>query len=456
MAAIAGFYQKINEVLTNGNPENYTGLANPPAEAKGKKTTQQGKGNGEEKVVKLITDFSKKRAGEIKDKVDRQGKEMEELDKKLKTIAKTKGQLEEKYKKLMQTKRSELVEEHRKLITQLKLNTLVEKIEVDTKKRLVVTTRLIKVKADKWLRAKELGVFQIRIDFSKSSFDQGIEILNITKRHDGGYDSPTINNTHPCWGNLKNDIDKEFKEKDYYELIVDLIDYISSPNIDAGYVKSWGDFFKHAKRQPDNYCFERYDQDEKGNKIGTMGEARLISISMSGVSTSPSVSTSTIQSTSDRLTSSSLEETFSSIGGGGGGGSYSVSNWLTSTLPPSNVRYDETRAELFDTFRGFGLTNFSSEHYLRLCMPEGERLIEEINLVVTRDHGEMYLARVGGQLDKVFLNRTDFETVSWEEFQRQMSGGSYRLRRILRARRIRSFITEAGTPALENNHETAF
>jgi len=177
---------------------------------------------------------------------------------------------------------------------------LIEKFETDMYQRVIITTKPILVKGLKWLLSKNAGVYQIRIDFNIDNWQQAIQILNITKNYQG-YDSPTISNAKPCWGNIGGDIENEFNTQDLYELVIDLIDYIRSPNTDAGFLSNHGDksggwdiFFKEAVKRPRNYSFEKHEEHEEDDDAettisayATWGEATP---SLAAIPTPPSIS----------------------------------------------------------------------------------------------------------------------------------------------------------------------
>lgn len=245
-----------------------------PALSPEKKTT---KNNKKIDVAEVVVQYSEERAKKLKEEIEEKKqtqqtveKIIQENQKKLRTLNDNTESLEEKYNSLTQTKRSELVDRYRKIVTLLKQHPMVGKFEVDIEKRIIITTKPIFVKVKYWRSSKEAGVYQIRIDFSKKDISQAIQILNITKRLDSNYDSPTIMSTKPCWGNIAEDIKKDFQTQDLYELVVDLIDYIGSPNVSYGYLSENGDnsrgwhiFMKKATTLPKGYCFEKYDQDSK-------------------------------------------------------------------------------------------------------------------------------------------------------------------------------------------------
>jgi len=230
-------------------------------------------------VATAIAHFAEQKAAQIKSKLEldklnlsTNKKIIEENQKKVKVIERNVINLEEKYNSMTQAKRSELVSKYRKIITLLKKSPDVEKFATDIDKRVLVTTKPLLVQKKGWLKPREIGKFQIRIDFSQAGAD-GVEILNLTQRY-GEYDSPTINNTRPCWGNIGSDITNEFQSQDLHELVLDLIDYIRSPHDSAGYLgdggnkhKGWEQFFKGAKKQPTDFSFFKYDQLEKSKNI---------------------------------------------------------------------------------------------------------------------------------------------------------------------------------------------
>ncbi len=238
-------------------------------------------------VAIAVAGFAREKAKQIKAKLTQKESETKNeeknlLDKQkhLRVLKSTKENLEDRYNILVQKKRSELVEHYRKIVTQLKLHPSIKKFDTDLYKRILITTNPLSVKQEKWKESREIGCFQIRVDFSESNYRNGIQILNITQRFQA-YDSPTISDTHCCWGNMGFDIENEFSSQDLYELIIDLIDYIQSPNDGAGYLgksgekTGWEVFLEGAKPQPSKYSFSKYDQNQKTKKIPEMMEEIL-------------------------------------------------------------------------------------------------------------------------------------------------------------------------------------
>lgn len=243
-----------------------------------KKTVTAKASSSDGAVAQAVAHFTGKKVESLKKKLDERSMRLKteeriisDKQKALATLKRTASSLEEKYKALAAKKRAELVKEYRQAITKLKLHPMVEKFEVDTNKRIIITTRPIKIQKPSWPQPREAGVYQIRIDFSQENYTQGVRILNITQRYQDSYDSPTINESKPCWGNIGLDIDAEFSSQDLYELIVDLIEYISSPNDNHGYLsspgatsedkKGWEQWLSNLKKQPKGFCFEKFTQE---------------------------------------------------------------------------------------------------------------------------------------------------------------------------------------------------
>src|SRR3990167_118698 len=228
-----------------------------------------------------IADFAQEKAENLKAKLSLEKltlqtnkKLIEDNKKKMRVMEDKVVNLEQKYNSLTQVKRSELVSKYRKIITLLKKSPEIEKFETDIDKRVIITTKPLFVQKTTWDKPREIGRFQIRIDFSKTEISGGgVQILNITQRYQS-YDNPTINNTSPCWGNIGPDITNEFQTQDLYELVLDLIDYIRSPNESSGFLGKngdktlgWEQFFEGATKQPENFSFYKYDQLQKSKNV---------------------------------------------------------------------------------------------------------------------------------------------------------------------------------------------
>jgi len=184
-------------------------------------------------VAQAIVHFAGEKAKTLKEKLQQKNQEVadtersiKEKTKRLRVIRSSTENLLDKLKEIEQSKRSELVAKYRKVVTQLKLNPYIEKFYTDRDMRIYFVTHPLPIKKESWPIPKIAGKYEIRIDFSKDSYSNGIQILNITQRANE-YDSPTILDTRPCWGNLCGDIENEFNSQDLYELVNDLIDYIN-------------------------------------------------------------------------------------------------------------------------------------------------------------------------------------------------------------------------------------
>lgn len=343
-------------------------------------------------------------------------------------LKKTKKNLQNVYNDLVLTKRSELVEKYRKDVTKLKQHPFVELFEVDIERRVVITTRPITIKQEGWTEEKIAGRYQIRIDFSKSSYEEAIRILNITQRH-GYYDSPTITNTDPCWGNTRDDLDKEFKEQNLFELVIDLIDYISSPLDHHGYSR-WDQFFAGAKPWPEGFSFEQHDQNEASKKVSG------ISVNENGAVT---YQPATI---SNRVTS--LNQIDSAMQWNGSvtsatyiGGTNTASGRLTlGAMHTQMDQYltadvgtyrafdrrvmDQYQYEVMENLKGLGFKENSAYHFMSLFTIEGVPLFQ-IELRYGEDYIEMIIVRtLNERVQRYFANHSDLEP---EHLSRLMEHG---------------------------------
>jgi hypothetical protein len=157
----------------------------------------------------------------------------------------------------------------------------IEGVTIDDVGRIIVMTKALSVQAEGWVAPKEIGKYHIRIDFSQGSIGEGVRVLNISFAANMHYDSPTISNTHCCWGNSRKDINRDFQTQNIEELVNDMIDYISSPHVQNGYLglngdksKGWGQFFADLKSRK-NYSWEVYNK-ENGDE-GVCEETETIS-----------------------------------------------------------------------------------------------------------------------------------------------------------------------------------
>ena len=274
-------------------------------------------------VAEVVVHFSEERVGDLKEKLDVRRSEVENAQKvvqnaqkNLRTLESVQENLQQKYDELTQASRAELVDKYRKIVTLLKQHPMVNKFAVDRKKRIVVTTNPIFIKKDDWPEAKEAGMYQIRIDFSASNIHDGINILNITRRF-SSYDSPTVNNTRPCWGGVfVKDVERDFSTQDLYELITDLIDYISSPNDSAGFTR-WEDFFEKNEELPKGYSFFKFDQEKK---LREMDDLTVRTDGLVTVAQGQARTIRQLQTDADLLRASIASELTAGVPAGAGGG----------------------------------------------------------------------------------------------------------------------------------------
>ncbi len=221
----------------------------------------------DKQAAQVLHSFLESKGKFLKERLDEKTKEktrlleeIKNLIKKQKTLDVSTGSLEKKYNEVIKNKKGEVLEDYRKIITKIKLLESVDSFNVDTKKRIIITTKNISIKKPDWRRSRDAGQYQIIIDFSKTSFRDGIRAINVTKFH-GSHDHPHLTDSEFCFGSeLGTDLEQEFKEQDLYEIVVDTIDLLSSPNDSHGYT-SWGFFMRFAKLRPKGYSFEKYEQE---------------------------------------------------------------------------------------------------------------------------------------------------------------------------------------------------
>lgn len=317
-------------------------------------------------------------------KLDR--KELENVKRVLDSHKRETSFLKKKYNYL-QTEKPQLVISYKKTIQELISKGGVDEVAIDSKKRIIITTKPLKVKKEKWHRAKTAGQYQIRIDFSKESFRDGIEILNITRffKH---YQSPTISGTKPCWGNIADDIDFEFKIQDIFQLVTDLIDYIKSPKDSAGFIHlpnnekdtGWEQFFKNAVKRKEGFSFKTYRlnkaQDAERNELGATEETLT---SDDGLVASGGSGSGSITNITHPIPIGTWITASSS------GTSLSTDNMLSYTQF-SRPRLSEYHQEVFRGLTNMGLTEDAAYHFLPSVAPEGAVYCRRIELTLIDDN----------------------------------------------------------------------
>lgn len=296
------------------------------------------------KVIDAVVDATDEKVKRLKEKIKRHDTQLQMEEKELKTRAQRintikvlKKNLESKSEILSKKTKPELKAHYQSIIDRLIKDALIQNFDTDMYQRVIITTKPILVKALKWLLPKDAGVYQIRIDFNIENWKDAIKILNTT-RHYNGYDSPTISNGRPCWGNIARDIENEFNTQDLYELVIDLIDYIRSPDTSAGYLSNNGDksggwdiFFKGFKDREKGYSFEKYED----NRETTLGGLETLVMGGGGGGITPSISVSPGISTSPSVTAGQMNDMYS----------YTLRE---STLQNTATQMAERQAQIFE------------------------------------------------------------------------------------------------------------
>jgi hypothetical protein len=167
---------------------------------------------------------------------------------------------------------NEIREEFLAQVQELRQLEGVQEVAIDSEGRIIITTTPLSVDKEGWNEPKVAGQYSIRIDFSQPTISRGIRVLNITQRF-ADYDSPTINNTGCCWGNIEKDVSRDFYTQNLLELVGDMMEYCVSPFESHGYIgqngdkhKGWEQFFEKATPQPANYTWEAYDRENPENE----------------------------------------------------------------------------------------------------------------------------------------------------------------------------------------------
>lgn len=405
-------------------------------------------------IAAIIAHYSNKRAKDVKKELQTQkaqlvlgNKELKKAQQHVEKIRSSNKYLESTYSKLS-LKKPRLVEAYKDVIGKLMKTNNVDEFAVDSHKRILVTTKPLKIKKLTWTRARTAGAYQIRIDLSKETFREGIEILNITKAYNE-YQSPTISGTECCWGNIATDIDFEFKTNDIYQLVLDLIDYIQSPIDNAGYIHmpgqgkdtGWEQFFSRAVKRPLGYCFRVHER-KRHTPNNTISD--YIRAVPDDTDSLPSMSwtsgTITMGGTSTAATAS---YTTSYINGG-----------LAQSyehLAIRRPRLTEWQDDVLRALVTLGFTEAAAYHYLPMVAPEGGLFCHELHLRM-REEGIAYMIvyrvdpdRERAEMDRMVrhgsydmtlqntigtstretyaVNRADFVQGRWEEIGR---GGSFR------------------------------
>ncbi len=147
-----------------------------------------------------------------------------------------------------------------KILREAYKNLLVAKVQLDSQKRVLITTKPITItKGDKKLK---VGKYQIQINFTQSFFSNAIRIMNI-ERTIGGYDHPHIHG-YVCWGTMARDLEKDYNNRDFLEIVTDCIDFVSSPfDTDSMISGGWQTLIDDGEKRKRSYL-------TKGEKVITI------------------------------------------------------------------------------------------------------------------------------------------------------------------------------------------
>lgn len=168
-------------------------------------------------------------------------------------------------------KRNTFLKQYRVEFMRVRKHELVDRLDILTGERLVVRTKMLYL-TSRWFRSKkEIGQYEIFLDCLRDE----VLMINITKNsHLGEYDGPCIKNTHPCFGNIYDDIFNELNKKQFSELVTDCIDFAMTPNVEDGYI-SWGGFFERAKLLPKGYSYKK--------RLTDLGETHFLTPILGGL-----------------------------------------------------------------------------------------------------------------------------------------------------------------------------
>ncbi len=247
----------------------------------------------EDKVSHIIAHASYTRLRDASDSLDKQENARRNLLKAIRDGVKKEKEIKGNIKELKKRKR-ELEQETPKQRKQRALINIhhvlsllhVKSIQIDERKRIVITTNPIDIKKDYWDKPRDSGSYQIIIDFYSIGIDEGVRVLNVTKRFEH-YDHPCINNTKVCWGNIAEDIINDFRDRDLLELVVDMLLFISSPNDEHGFLtyskkdanetkkQGWEQFLEFSQPLPKGYTIWKYEEDEKKRNEEQLPEGTL-------------------------------------------------------------------------------------------------------------------------------------------------------------------------------------
>lgn len=205
----------------------------------------------DEKVLEHLLSFSKSLSEASKGEVQKQKNNLESALREIKlseeNVVKYRAAFRKAEKKMIkaqeQVKKVKDIDFNAKFqqeLEQTKLHPLVESIYMgdggyhDETLRIIVDTKMLHVKYGR-SKPREIGKFSMMILWRGGGW--AIKLLNLTARYHAEFDSPVIRKTEPCWGNIQKDIVNDCKQKNLYETVCDLIDYIQSPSVTSGYLR---------------------------------------------------------------------------------------------------------------------------------------------------------------------------------------------------------------------------
>lgn len=196
-------------------------------------------------------------------KEDRQRK-LQDLTK---TLRATKEELEKVEKQLDSVSNIEkLIPDIEKQLMDIMNKLPIAHIELKETATTVFTTQLIK-------KGNQLrGVYRIYIDWLADGHSRALRINNIYKRVGTGYDHPCVSGRSICMGNADPTFRKLFAEKSVYELVEAIIIFLISDTVGNGYIHSWSDWLKQARKVNPQREFNSF------MGVGPNTNSRIISI----------------------------------------------------------------------------------------------------------------------------------------------------------------------------------
>jgi hypothetical protein len=379
-----------------------------------------------DEIAKAITKHTKERSKTIIHQADimeaQITQEEQVLMQKQRMLANAKNRVgfyKAQKKRLSQSK-GELAKDMVQAIENIKQFDNIQGVALDGAGRIIITTTPLNILKPGWKKAKVAGVYQIRIDFSRSHIHEGVRVLNTTQRASNQYDSPTISGTRCCWGNIARDVERDFYSQNIEELVLDMLEYIGSTNEQHGYLglkgdknKGWEQFFADAQMQPEKFDWEAYDRSGPRNE-----DEPLLRDPRDPVAIEPNIFSQLRQGGDIAISAPSLPDQETDRLRRNMENAQEERNDLLRRLSALQVEpRNPYENELYFGLSESGLREESVDHFFR-HFREGRPEIYRLHIEQIGSHSFEIIAARGNETDRIVVDERDLKSAAHEAIRR--------------------------------------